>query len=263
MMRETAPAKAVTVQKPAVREPPVKFRSGKHTAIVKEVFDIAAKYQETYVIRFAFENESVFDFEPGQFISVFAEKDGKRISRPYSIASWPENKEYLELCIKVVEGGFMSNYLHHVAPGTKLPSIGPLGRFVMQEPIQYDTVFVATGTGVAPFIAMLGHIWEQGLDDGHEFYVVFGLRYVHDLIYRDLLETWEREHPNFHFYPTISRPETPDWRGRVGYVQKILENEITDYDSKQVYICGLHDIDRKSTRLNSSHLKLSRMPSSA
>ena len=36
MMRETAPAKAVTVQKPAVREPPVKFRSGKHTAIVKE-----------------------------------------------------------------------------------------------------------------------------------------------------------------------------------------------------------------------------------
>jgi len=242
MMRETAPAKAAVPQKTAIHEAPVKFRSGKHTAIVKEVFDIAPKFPETYLIRFIFENEGVFDFEPGQFISIFAEKDGKRISRPYSIASWPEKKEHVELAIKVVEGGFMSNYLHHVAVGTKLPSIGPLGRFVMQEPIPYDTVFVATGTGVAPFISMMGHIWAQGLDEGHEFHMVFGVRYVHDLIYRDLIEKWEREHKNFHFYPTISRPETPNWKGRVGYVQKVLENEIKDHGNKQVFICGLHDM---------------------
>jgi len=242
MMRETASAKATAPTKQVIHEAPVKFRSGKHTAIVKEVFDIAPQFPPTYLIRFTFENEGVFDFEPGQFISIFAEKDGKRISRPYSIASWPENKSYLELCIKVVEGGFMSNYLHHVPPGTKLPTIGPLGRFVMQEPIPYDTVFVATGTGVAPFIAMMGHIWEQGLDHGREFHMVFGVRYVHDLIYRDLIERWEREHRNFHFYPTISRPETPNWKGRVGYVQKVLENDIKDYANKQVFICGLHDM---------------------
>jgi len=81
-----------------------------------------------------------------------------------------------------------------------------------------------------------------GLDEGHEFHVVFGVRYVHDLIYRSLIEKWEREHSNFHFYPTISRPETPDWKGRVGYVQKVIENEITDYGNKQVFICGLHDM---------------------
>ena len=242
MIRESAPSRAAAPQKAVIHEAPVKFRSGKHTAIVKEVFDIAPKYPETYLIRFTFENEPVFDFEPGQFISVFAEKDGKRISRPYSIASWPENKAYLELCIKVVEGGFMSNYLHHVAPGTKLQTIAPLGRFVMQEPIPYDTVFVSTGTGIAPFIAMMGHIWEQGLDAGRQFHMIFGVRYVHDLIYRDLVERWEREHKNFHFYPTISRPETPTWKGRVGYVQKILENEIKDYGNKQVLICGLHDM---------------------
>src|SRR5437667_215635 len=217
MMRETASAKAAVPQKQVIHEAPVKFRSGKHTAIVKEVFDIAPQFARPVRSTLPFENEGVFDFEPGQFISIFAEKDGKRISRPYSIASWPENKAYLELCIKVVEGGFMSNYLHHVRPGTKLPTIGPLGRFVMQEPIPYDTVFVATGTGVAPFIAMMGHIWERGLDDGREFHMVFGVRYVHDLIYRDLIERWEREHRNFHFYPTISRPETPNWKGRIGH----------------------------------------------
>src|SRR5881409_2518390 len=67
-------------------------------------------------------------------------------------------------------------------------------------------------------------------------------RYVHDLIYRSLIEKWGREHSNFHFYPTISRPETPDWKGRVGYVQKVIENDINDYGNKQVFICGLHDM---------------------
>jgi NAD(P)H-flavin reductase len=242
MMWEAAPAKGATAQKAAFQEPPVKFRSGRHTVIVKDVVDITPKYPETYVIRFTFENEPVFDFEPGQFISIFAEKDGKRISRPYSVASWPENKEHLELAIKVVEGGFMSNYLHRVAPGTRLASIGPLGRFVIPEPIRQDTVFVATGTGVAPFVSMLGHIWKNNLDDGLDFYVVFGVRYLYDLIYRDLFDRWAKEHSNFHFYPTISRPETPDWKGRVGYVQKILQEEIRDHANKQVYICGLHDM---------------------
>ena len=241
-MREAAPAKGAAAQKAVFQEPPVKFRSGRHTVIVKDVVDITPKYPETYVIRFTFENEPVFDFEPGQFISIFAEKDGKRISRPYSIASWPENKEHLELAIKVVEGGFMSNYLHRVAPGTKLAAIGPLGRFVIPEPIRQDTVLVATGTGVAPFVSMLGHIWKNHLDDGLDFYVVFGVRYLYDLIYRDLFERWAKEHSNFHFYPTISRPETPDWKGRVGYVQKILQEEIRDHANKQVYICGLHDM---------------------
>src|SRR5207247_1355882 len=157
MLRGAAPSKATVPQKPVIQEAPVKFRSGKHTAIVKEVFDITTKHPETYLIPFG-------------------------------------------------------------------------------------TVFVATGTGVAPFIAMMGHIWDRGLDRGREFHMVFGVRYVQDLIYRDLIEKWEREHRNFHFYPTISRPETSDWKGRVGYVQKILENEIKDHGRKQVFICGLHDM---------------------
>ena len=249
MMREPMPSKAATPALTPVPEAPVKFRSGKHTAIVKEVVDVTTQYPETYAIRFTFEGEPVFDFEPGQFISLFAEKEGKRISRPYSIASWPENKDYMELCIKVVEGGFMSNYLHHVAPGTKLGSIGPLGRFVMPEPIAHDTVFVATGTGVAPFVSMLGHVWLGGLDDGHTFTVVHGVRYVHDLIYRDLFEAWEREHPNFRFLPTVSRPETPNWKGRVGYVQKVIQEEVRDHANKQVYICGLHDMAEQVSTL--------------
>ena len=241
MMQQEAAKKLSQAPKTAFQEPPLKFRASRYTAIVKEVFDITPTFPETYVIRFTFENlPQVFDFQAGQFISVFAEKDGKSISRPYSIASPPECKEYLELAIKVVEGGFMSNYLHKVPPGTTLKAIGPLGSFVMLEPPERDLVFVATGTGVAPFVSMIGHVLAMEYDV--DLHLVFGCRYVHDLIYMDTFERWEREHPSFHLYTTLSRPENSGWKGRVGYVQKVIEGEIKDPESKDVYICGLHNM---------------------
>jgi len=244
MQREQVLKQETPQRPPPFKAPPIRFRGSRHTAVVKEVFDIATPYPETYLIRFTFDGEpKVFDYQAGQFISIFAEKDGKSISRPYSIASPPESKDHLELAIKVVEGGFMSNYLHHVAPGTKLKSIGPLGTFVLLEPPDYpirDTMFVATGTGVAPFVGMISHIFHMKYDI--QVHLVFGCRYIHDLIYMDIFEKWEREHPNFHPYVTLSRPENSGWKGRAGYVQKVIENEIDNRSDKDVYICGLHNM---------------------
>src|SRR5438093_1103962 len=82
MMRGAAPSKATVPQKPVIQEAPVKFRSGKHTAIVKEVFDITTKYPETYLIRFTFEHESVFDFEPGPWRRPGVDRGLRRRVRP-------------------------------------------------------------------------------------------------------------------------------------------------------------------------------------
>jgi phenol hydroxylase P5 protein len=222
-----------------------RFRAQRHTLVVKDVVDISPT---TYVVRFVMDNgEEVFDFQPGQFLSIFAEKEGRAVSRPYSIASPPHEKEHLELCIKVVEGGFMSNYLHRVAPRTKLRAMGPLGRFILLEPILNDIAFVATGTGVAPFVCMLKHIFHRGTN--FEMHLFFGVRYVRELIYRDLFEVLAKEHDNFHFHPTISRPETPEWEGRVGYVQKAIEEEIEDPSNMHAYICGLHKMVEETKNL--------------
>src|SRR5438552_19184309 len=54
MMRGTAPAEAVTPQKPVVQETPVKFRSGKHNGIAKEVVEIAPRFPQKYLSRSRF-----------------------------------------------------------------------------------------------------------------------------------------------------------------------------------------------------------------
>ena len=82
---------------------------------------------------------------------------------------------------------------------------------------------------------------------GHEYWLVFGTRYEHSIYYRDEFEQIERENPNFHYVPTLSRGGD-DWQGRRGYVQDHVREIVAGRSDMQAYICGLHqmvDANRK------------------
>jgi len=229
-----------SAKQPAIAIPPepsIKFKPVSAWATVKEVEDLTDTIS---FVRLKIEG-GVFDFQPGQFVSVMADKDGRSISRPYSIASPPEQKDHLELCIRKVPDGFMSNYLAGLRPGAQVRLRGPLGRFVLLEPVANDIVFISTGTGVAPFISMLGHIYgpDSDVDLTKHFWLFQGVRYIKEMMYIDLLEKVAREHENFHLVYVISRPETPEWKGRIGHVQDFLKAEIKEPAGKHAYICGL------------------------
>jgi len=234
-MEQQAGAKSPIAQ--TIPEPAIRFRSQSVWATVKEVENLTDTIS---FVRLKI-NGGVFDFQPGQFVSVMVDKEGKSISRPYSIASPPEQKDYLELCLRKVPDGFMSNYLASLSPGTQVRMRGPLGRFVLLEPVMNDVVFIATGTGVAPFISMLGHIYrrDSDVDTARNFWLFLGVRYVKEMMYREYLEKLARDHSDFHLVYVISRPETPEWKGCVGHVQDFLRSEIKVASGKHVYICGL------------------------
>ena len=114
----------------SVREPAPRFRAARHAVKVRDVQWVGPG---TFLIHFAMDDGGpVFDFQPGQFLSIFAEKEGKMVSRPYSIASAPHEKDAVELCVRVVEGGFMSNRLKEAKPGDRFSIMAPLGGFVLQ-----------------------------------------------------------------------------------------------------------------------------------
>jgi len=219
------------------QEPKILFRSQAVWASVKGVEHLTDTIS---FIRFKIDG-GTFDFQPGQFISIIVDKEGKNISRPYSISSPPERKDQLEICVRRVPDGFMSNYLCNLEPGAQVRLRGPLGRFVLLEPVLNDIVFIATGTGVAPFISMLGHIYSQGtdVDPARHFWLFLGVRYLKEMMYRDYLAKLSAENPNFHMVWVISRPEYPDWNGRKGHVQDFLKDEVKDPAGKHAYICGL------------------------
>jgi ferredoxin-NADP reductase len=173
-------------------------------------------------------------YEPGQFVSFVSQFGEKKITRAYSTASPPRGNRF-ELCLNLVHDGHFSPHLFQMAPGGTVEMKGPLGGFVLRKPPK-DSIFVATGTGIAPFRGMLqAHLAEYS---ERQFTLVFGVRYEQGLLYRSEFEEMARKYPNFKFLPTLSRPE-PEWHGLTGHVQEHVLRELGGRLDMDIYICGL------------------------
>jgi len=176
-----------------------------------------------------------FGFVAGQFISLHLERDGADDVRAYSLASAPGENGRFDLCLNRVAGGFFSNYLCDLAAGAEVEFEGPYGFFTPRQPLR-DSVFVATGTGIAPIRGMLQEIFRRGTE--RQVWLVFGVRYPDTILYRGEFEELAASHANFHFRPTLSRGPA-GWPGRRGYVQEHTEELVAGRPDLDVYICGL------------------------
>jgi ferredoxin-NADP reductase len=189
-----------------------------------------------------------FLFIPGQWLSCEEAVNGDLITRAYSIAS-PPNGNRFDLCLNRVRDGHLSPYLFSRHPGDTVEMRGPFGTFVWREPPQ-DSVLVATGTGIAPFRAMLPV--RLAKDSSRHITLLFGVRHEHSLLYRGEFEALAREHPNFRFWPTLTRPDS-SWTGRTGRVQQHLAEATGSRRDLDVYICGLREmVDGVRAQLKSS-----------
>jgi glycine betaine catabolism B len=184
-----------------------------------------------------------YDFEPGQFVTIdlpIHEKPNKRW-RSYSIASWPDGTNVIELLIVLLEGGKGTSYLFQEGKvGLELILRGPQGVFTLPKPIDKDLYFICTGTGIAPFRSMIHYIQEHKIPH-KDIYLIFGTRKRDDLLYMDEMKRLEMEIEGFHYIPTLSRDQ---WEGCCGYVHSVYENLVnekrTDHSVKEAgfYLCG-------------------------
>ena len=174
------------------------------------------------------------DFQAGQFIILNVPQEGKTVKRAYSIASPPHEPHAIELCIQHVEGGIASTYFWKLKESDAVSVSGPHGNFLLKEPLDYEPVFIATGTGVAPLRAMIKHLIH--LNFTKSLWLLFGTRYEHALLYESEFRQLVGLRRNFHYIPTVSRPK--EWRGEVGHVQQTFQKHITDYANKEIYLCG-------------------------
>ncbi|MDX1639180.1 MAG: hypothetical protein R3281_14535 [Balneolaceae bacterium] len=156
-----------------------------------------------------------------------------------TIEEWDDNSLYLGVC---------SNYLADLSPGDKVQMTGPSGRrFLLPvNSREFNYVFFATGTGIAPFRGMAMELFEEQMD--HTVFLIFGSPYRTDLLYAEYFETIHEEHSNFYYLPYISREDRrPD--GSKRYVQTSLWDDaelldpILEKENTLIYICGLKGME--------------------
>ena len=119
-----------------------------------------------------------------------------------------------------------------------------MGPFIFKRIPDVILMFVATGTGMAPFRSMLYTFLEQPKAGTLTLY--WGLRSQRDLYYQSELEILAQRHPHFSFVITLSRPES-DWNGSIGRVTTLVENNISSVNNLTFFLCGNGGMIRDTT----------------
>ena len=132
---------------------------------------------------------------------------GRLIRRAYSISSSSKQREYLEFYVSLIRSGSLPPRLFALKTGHRV-WLGPkaTGQFTLSEvDDRHDLLLISTGTGLAPYISMIGSAHRCG--EGRRFYVVHGARYSWDLGYRSELQALDYGCGTFTYLPTVTRAD--------------------------------------------------------
>jgi ferredoxin-NADP reductase len=191
------------------------------------------------IVRIQLEPELAVNYRSGQFLNL-RRPDG--VTRSYSLASVPGEDPYLELHIKRMKNGAMSNWLFDALEvNGEIDIHGPSGDCVYApQNRQQNLMLIGTGTGLAPLIG----IARAALAAGHagQIYLYHGSSARDGLYLIDALHELERKHPGFHYVPCVSRDETapePFQQGRAEAVAFARHPELAGW---RVYLAGNPDM---------------------
>jgi ferredoxin/flavodoxin---NADP+ reductase len=170
------------------------------------------------------------------------------LRRAYSVSSSSMERQYLEFYIVEVKSGALTPRLLALKVGDPL-WMGPklTGMFTLdQVDPGKNVVFIATGTGLAPYVSMLRTHLDA--EPARRFAVIHGARYARDLGYREELFHLQRDHANFTYLPVITRPGEGDeaWTGATGHLQDFWRTSPLELawgrrpapDDTDIFLCG-------------------------
>jgi Na+-transporting NADH:ubiquinone oxidoreductase subunit F len=227
----------------------VKIRGAMAIEIPRELFSIRRhkcrlihKKQLTHDIvelRVELLSPPSISFLAGQYVQLESKEYEKRekVIRAYSISSTPSDSSHLELVVRRVPNGICTTWVFDfLKEGDELHIAGPYGDFHLSD-TSVPAIFIAGGSGMAPFWGMLRHMKEQGTKRKVTYF--FGATAQRDLFYLDGLAKLEKELPDFRFVPCLSaEPQDSPWTGERGLVTTVAEKTIPDMSQHEAYLCG-------------------------
>ncbi len=193
--------------------------------------------------------KDLFHYYPGQHLVIKFKVDGQEHRRSYSLNSCPFKTEPLQVTVKRVEQGLISNYIgDHLQAGDELEVMLPQGRFFADiQPEAYKTYFLfAAGSGITPILSILQSVLIAAPQS--RVILFYGNTDQESILFKAELDEWEGQYPQrLQVVHTLSNPKVwstwEQWKGRKGRVDaESVEWFITHHppvaQNTEYYICG-------------------------
>ncbi|MBN9474810.1 MAG: hypothetical protein ABS43_25680 [Bordetella sp. SCN 67-23] len=190
----------------------------------------AVEHVSSTVVRTRLETAAPLDFLPGQYANLSV--PGAGVSRAYSFANLP-GRSLLEFFHKLVPDGAMSSYLAQRATvGDTLALTPPSGHFYLRENGR-PLLLIAGGTGLAPFLSMLGHL-ARAPRAAPPIRLLVGANAAAEFFAQEQLAELAGILP-----VEIERIAVSGegWTGAAGHVTQLLRDDMLR-DAPDVYLCG-------------------------
>ena len=207
------------------------------TAILSKVIDLSKLNHNVLRVRLSIDDPA--PFQAGQYINLIT---AENLIRSYSIANVP--KEYIELHIKLIPDGLMSNYLTQRAQvGSPFHIRGPMGDCFDYNPKDkpFPIVLAGTGTGLAPLIG----IANDALENKHsgKIILIHGGINETDLYQHETLTALQKTHINFSYIPCVLNESHSI---RQASIDTVLLQKLEGIESKaHLFICGPEETTKK------------------
>ncbi|MCB9666952.1 MAG: FAD-dependent oxidoreductase [Myxococcales bacterium] len=190
---------------------------------------------ETYLMLFEILRAPEFHYHAGQWIALRHGADDEAF---FSIASAPNavGSGLFEVALRDY-GERSSAWLLNLLPGTAVMAFGPYGSFSRVQTQRVPTAYIGTGTGVAPFRAMLQAQLSHQPSFEMPRVILAGHRDEERILWRDEFEAWDAQHVQLTYWVTLSNPAS-GWQGLCGYVQDHVRALAESHAFGAYFVCG-------------------------
>ena len=222
----------------AIEIPESLFLVKQFTGVVERIRDMTNDIKE---LRIRLAEPETLDFTPGQYVQLECPAYGdspEPVYRAYSISSPPSDTGHVELIIRLAPGGICTTWVFTMLKeGDTVRFNGPYGEFRLSDDPSREMVWIAGGSGMAPFWSLARHMREQGIDRKCTYF--FGAVRQDGLFLVDEFRELEKAMPGFRFVPALSSPAEGDgWSGESGLITEVVDRRVADGADMEGYLCG-------------------------
>lgn len=220
------------------------------TTYTLKIIDIIQETNDTVTICFKQPSLKKIKYIAGQYLTLIVRINGRRYLRPYSFSSCYGVDSNIEITVKRVPHGIVSNHIIDVLKiGDAIEVLPPVGDFILSNSFSQKNIFLwGTGSGVTPLFS-IAKAALNNLSDV-KVHLIYGNRNFDSTIFFKKIETLKDKFPD-RFYRTYfhtrfeinnnnnnnNLPEVIEGRIQADKIKEILGEDV-NIDDQLHYICG-------------------------